>query len=559
MSILNVESPRRAGTGLVDPDQAPDTLRAVLDALGGAAEMAYEPRCRPGLIHVATPEDEFRPGTLMVGIGVCDPDQARVVIDRLGDVGDSAVILRQQLALDAGVIARALDRSVTVIGCDASLNWAEVIRRMSETLGKSEARRVTPVQRDLFQLADEAAALFDGPVTIEDSDSHLIAYSSTQDFTDAARLATITGRHVPLDLLSQYRSRGVLRKLLTAEEPFVVEAFAEQTMPRLVIPIRVAGVFVGAVWVVRSDERPESLSELGHHLVADVGHNLVRLRTLRLDVDRQLHDRLNAVLLGEPLDAPPSSDERWNRHLGEGPWRVVALGSSDARTAEDLRYGFLQASSRKGWSDPPCLAIGDHLFVVCHLRGTEPGSWEWLAKALEEHSGDGRALHAHAGRPCSHPSELSRSRAEAQELADIPARWRATGSATTFEDEWVSILLNRATDLDAFDTTESPVRRLWEHDQLHGTEFVRTLDMWLGHLGDIRRAADSLYVHPNTLRQRLKRIRTLVPVDLENPEQTLAIRLHAQALQRRGPHARAGAGTDPTPGEAHALGGTSAG
>lgn len=532
MSILDVEDPRQAVIALVDQDQTSDTLQAVLNALGGAAAMTHEPRCRPGLIHVATPEDEFRTGTLMVGIGCCDPERACTIVAKLGEVGDSAIILREQIAQDSDVLARAIEMNVSVIGCDASLNWAEVIRRMSETLGTSESRRVTPAQRDLFQLADEAAVLFDGAVTIEDADAHLIAYSSTQDCSDAAHVATITGRRVPTDVLSQYRARGVLRKLLTAEEPFVVEALPGQTSPRLVIPVRVAGAFIGSIWMVRSDDRPEALGTLGQNLVADVGHNLVRLRTLRLDADRQLRDRLRAVLLGEHLNAPPSSDDRWNRHLGQGPWRVVALSSPDARTATDLHYGFLLSASQRGWSDPPCSVIDDHLFVVCHLRGSEPGSWEWLVTELAEYRDDSRVFHALAGRSCSSEADLWRSRVEAQELADIPAQWRTNGPTTTFEDEWVAVLLNRATGLDTFQSTESPVLQLWEHDRRHGTEFVRTLDAWLGHLGDIRRAADHLYVHPNTLRQRMKRIRTLVDLDLENPEQVLAIRLHAQALQR---------------------------
>jgi hypothetical protein len=466
-----------------------------------------------------------------VGVGCCAPARARAIVAQLGQVGDSAIILREEIAQDPDVLARAIETNVAVIGCDGSLNWAEVIRRMSETLGTSEARRIIPAQRDLFQLADEAAVLFDGAVTIEDGDAHLIAYSSTQDCMDAARVATITGRHVPAEILTQYRARGVLRKLLTAEDPFVVEALPGHTSPRLVIPVRVAGAFIGSIWVVRSDNRPETLGTLGQSLVADVGHNLVRLRTLRLDADRQLRDRLRAVLLGERLNAPPSSDDRWNRHLGEGPWRVVALSSSDARTGTDLHYGFLLSSSRRGWSDPPCSVIDDHLFVVCHLRGSEPGSWEWLIRELGEYRDDSRVFHARAGRPCSSEADLSRSRAEAQELADIPAQWRRNGP-TTFEEEWVAILLNRATGLDSFQSTESPVLQLWEHDRRQGTEFIRTLDAWLGHLGDIRRAADYLYVHPNTLRQRMKRILTLVTLDLEDPEQVLAIRLHAQALQR---------------------------
>ena len=52
-------------------------------------------------------------------------------------------------------------------------------------------------EADLLALADAAAALVDGPVTIEDAQSRVVAYSTRQDVTDTARVSTVLGRRVP--------------------------------------------------------------------------------------------------------------------------------------------------------------------------------------------------------------------------------------------------------------------------------------------------------------------------------------------------------------------------
>jgi PucR family transcriptional regulator, purine catabolism regulatory protein len=63
----------------------------------------------------------------------------------------------------------------------------------------------------------------------------------------------------------------------------------------------------------------------------------------------------------------------------------------------------------------------------------------------------------------------------------------------------------------------SSVKSLADHDSQHGTEFLRTLEAYLDHHGKLRECAHDLYVHRNTLRQRLVRITELLDVDLEYP------------------------------------------
>jgi hypothetical protein len=79
------------------------------------------------------------------------------------------------------------------------------------------------------------------------------------------------------------------------------------------------------------------------------------------------------------------------------------------------------------------------------------------------------------------------------------------------------------------DPLELTVRRLVELDRTRGSELFRTLETYLDERGSVRRAADALFVHRNTLRQRLRRIREVIGIDPADPavwfDLVLAVRL----------------------------------
>lgn len=79
------------------------------------------------------------------------------------------------------------------------------------------------------------------------------------------------------------------------------------------------------------------------------------------------------------------------------------------------------------------------------------------------------------------------------------------------------------------DPLELAVSRLRDLDRTRGSDLFRTLEAYLEHQGNAGRTAVALYVHRNTLRQRLRRIRDLIGVDPADPaawfELQLAVRL----------------------------------
>ncbi|MGH3043170.1 MAG: PucR family transcriptional regulator, partial [Gaiellaceae bacterium] len=71
---------------------------------------------------------------------------------------------------------------------------------------------------------------------------------------------------------------------------------------------------------------------------------------------------------------------------------------------------------------------------------------------------------------------------------------------------------------DVRDAHRDAVARIAEYDRLRSTSLLRTLEEFLRRRGNISATAEALYVHPNTLRQRLRRIGELSGLDLRKDD-----------------------------------------
>lgn len=74
------------------------------------------------------------------------------------------------------------------------------------------------------------------------------------------------------------------------------------------------------------------------------------------------------------------------------------------------------------------------------------------------------------------------------------------------------------------------LKTLHAYDQRHRSQLLLTLEEYLKRRGNIAAAATTLYVHPNTLRQRLRRIQDLTGLDVAN-EDWLMIEIELKLLR----------------------------
>ena len=109
--------------------------------------------------------------------------------------------------------------------------------------------------------------------------------------------------------------------------------------------------------------------------------------------------------------------------------------------------------------------------------------------------------------------------AEAQQALLGTVVLRGEPSVLSYEDLGAyKYLLRVAVDGGIRDATVDAVSRLAEYDTQRGSQLVLTLEEFLRRHGNISATSETLFVHPNTLRQRLRRIAELSGLDLRKDD-----------------------------------------
>jgi len=466
-------------------------------------------------------------GDLLLGVAIETPEAAVGLVEAGAAAGSGAVVLRRSVARGREVRGAARRLGVPLVELADHASWAHVVWLLRGVLDRAATgaavRTDGPVHDDLFALADACAALVEAPVTIEDTQSRVLAYSSRQGVVDPIRVSTIVGRKVPDAVLASLRGRGVFRRLATSSDPFFVPADGD-LRPRLVIPVRAANEWLGSIWAVVEEQPPTETIRSLQQTASVVALHLLRLRSQTDLARRVAADRLRTLLSGNLHDV-----EAW---LPAPPWRVVVLAGDPALDPEARLDTWESACRRHGWRQPLLALLDDE---VLGLVRDEPdddsaGSWPWLAGVSRDLLATRPHVRLSAGSAVRRLPQLTRSRQEALEVHRLAVADRLPSRATAIEDAWAEVTCERAVGGLRAVLSHSPVAELHVHDTEHGTAYCATVAAWLDHPGDPRAAAARVHVHPNTLRYRIKHVADVVDLDLADPVTRLAARLELRAL-----------------------------
>ncbi|MCM3849000.1 helix-turn-helix domain-containing protein [Pseudonocardia sp. DR1-2] len=148
--------------------------------------------------------------------------------------------------------------------------------------------------------------------------------------------------------------------------------------------------------------------------------------------------------------------------------------------------------------------------------------------------GTGVTALATAGRVHRGVGAAEQSRGEADDAMRV-LRGRATDVRTgTFDRLRAAIVVSEVVEALRGRPTlvQGVIAPLIDQDRQRGTDYVHTLSVYLDAFGDVRKAAATLHVHPNSLRYRIRRIEEVAGLDLTDPELRLALQL---VIAARGP------------------------
>lgn len=467
---------------------------------------------------------------LMVGSTVGIPDLARN-----GQPGSSfgALIVRGELS--AAQLDFALGAQAAVLRITPRTSWNEVIRR-ADRIGTDddsvEFRDSAAGSLDLFGVADTAASIAGGPVTIEDTLHRILAYSADQSDSDNVRIQTLLHRRTPAAVIEQLRRDGQLRTVLASREPVLLQKVSPESGPRLVVPIRSNDEVLGLLWAALpvGTTRLGSGVRAGFKRCADrAATHLVQIdgilgRVRRIEVE-QLARLLHSGVETNYADLPGAVSDRVH-------W-VAATAfelSPDRRTHARARV--VHVLDRARLTGDAQLIVGDLndlLYVVVSAPAAQAAVVHRITALIAEVPGTTIGLST----AVSARSEMPRARLQAERALSVARRTDAVARIAVFDDVWpAAALLRLATSpLSSEITSSGPVRRLIELDQANGTEYADTLREYLLSGADSREAATRLNVHVNTVRYRIAKIRDEIAVDIDDPLVRLVITLQLKIIQ----------------------------
>lgn len=375
---------------------------------------------------------------------------------------------------------------------------------------------------DLFEMANSLARLVGAPVTIEDRDTIVIAYSGGDQDVDEARIGTILGRQVPVRFREAIAEAGVFDLLDRSDEVIVVDLPELKMVPRAVVAVRDSGRLVGSIWAAVGGEPDESQRTVLQAAAPIIAGHLRRERERADAVRRERGDVVARLLTGGE-----SAEEVAAERLMVGPWVVVAM-RGDADEVPHEIWGALSLHLSAVAPAAVCAPLGNTVYGVLAVDSATRIMTDFMERFRHR-----SRVAVGVGSPALRAAALGESQAVADQVADTLLRHDRFGAVQTLAQAYVEVLVDRLEPFVAAHPEANPLSRLEAYDAAQQAGLVDAVRAFLEE-GDIGRAAGVLHVHPNTARNRLRRARESCGVDVVgDPDTRLALMIGLRIARPR--------------------------
>jgi PucR C-terminal helix-turn-helix domain/GGDEF-like domain len=520
-------------------------LADILDPLGplvlhaAATPHGLDARISETLIYDEMDTLPSLPGAILLAVGAAlDKPETVDLIRQAGAAGYGAVVVKGRGADLETAIYSAERAGLALLVAQDDLPWRHLDALITAAMNASTPIRDTYSSvsaGDLFALANAIAYSVGGATTIEDPTGHVLAYSTLpHQEIDEIRRHSILGRRTP----DRPTNTAEYELVFRAEGPYRFLVGKPNHFDRLAIAVRAGPEVLGAIWVLDAVPRlGEGAAKALQEAAKITAMHLLRIRSHR-QPDRWRRAEALASLLGGGMTGQVAAD-----HLKlprTGPWAILAFAEAAPNTAPGLGIAQiidLVSVYCEAWHPNALCGSADGVVYAIVPVHDDADLHRRISRFATEVSttverSTGIAVQVGICVPLSRLDEAAAGRRAAdrvlQALTANPDR-----TVATTEDVRSRVILLELAERRAGGGEMQPVllRGMLEHDELHGTSYALTLLTYLDSFADVPRAAAALFVHENTLRYRIRRVRELFDLDLEDPETRLVTWLQLHLLQ----------------------------
>ncbi len=291
----------------------------------------------------------------------------------------------------------------------------------------------------------------------------------------------------------------------------------------LLIPMLADGEVLGAIVAHAGDHRVFSGDDrnLAASIASQVAVGIKKIRLIEgLEERNLIKDFFADLAAGRFADGLSSRARRLGCDFAQPKLAVVVIGWRDAD--DEGRVQALERFRTAMVRILPGVLVDQRdeeaVALVPVIGADETETLSRLEKAL----GDGAnrlPLIVGVSSPCLGAAALATGLKEARQAAlaapvivDAPAIVSYDGLGP------YKYLLRVPLDGDVRDRQRDALKKLGEYDNQRQAQLTRTLEEYLRQRGKISATAQALYVHPNTLRQRLRRIEELTGINIKTDD-----------------------------------------
>ncbi|MGZ6777963.1 MAG: PucR family transcriptional regulator, partial [Mycobacterium sp.] len=477
-------------------------------------------------------------------LGVSDAEAVGWIAQQVHRTGASAMSAAAPLQSPAAIfvkdpspaaVAQAAALGTAVVAVEPRARWESLYKLVNHAFEHHGDRGDAPNDfgTDLFGLAQSLAERTRGMVSIEDDQSHVLAYSASNEEADDLRRLTILGRAGPPEHLEWIGQWGIFDALRGSGDVVRVAERPELGLrPRLAVGIHLPATdarrppgFAGTIWLQQgSAPLADDVEE-----VLRGGAVLAARIMSRLAATPSTHMVLVRDLLG--LGEAAADIDAIAGELGiVADGRAALVGFRGEGTTAPPNVIALSASAFR--ADAQVTSNGDRVYVVLPKIGATSSLASWvrgIVAALRRELG--LTMRAVIAAPLTGLAAAAAARAEVDRVFDSADRHPgAIGQVTSLDEAHTTVLLDEIVAHVAGQErlVDPRIRELREQDPM----LAGTLAAYLDGFGDNAAVAQRLHVHPNTVRYRIRRIEKLLSTSLTDPDDRLLFALGLRATER---------------------------
>ncbi|MDQ0270869.1 helix-turn-helix domain-containing protein [Cytobacillus purgationiresistens] len=387
----------------------------------------------------------------------------------------------------------------------------------------------------LENLVDKIRDVLECPVTVEDANHRLLAYSTHDDQTDAARIATIISRKVPEKVINSLWKANAIPQLMKSGEPLKIPEIKEIGLGnRVAISIRNQNEVLGYIWAV---ERDKSLSEDEMNLLK-LAAQTARTELLKLNRQKKKREESYQGFFWQLLTGRYPNHEEIIEKLEElnikppANFTVIVfrfLEDIDVQTEQSIVY--LITTSQK-LNITFYAAMGNEFIILAspsESQGTEKTIADFILFFIDQMKTRFQ-IHQIIGASSGLSERLEHVEerySESLEVVRLKSKFpEEMTEIHTYNQLGIFRYLEELLEKKKSNEYEHPtIKKLIKYDLEHKTDLLNTLESFISHDSNVNEAAKKLHIHVNTLNYRLKRITDIGETDLKSTHQKLSLYL----------------------------------